>query len=97
VIQIVPDMPIRQEEVDAMKRITHVTVLASVLAVGFAAGASAQKKEGHPVLQRAIQQIDNIRERLREAPQDFGGHKQKAIDALRLATDELNQARQFDK
>jgi hypothetical protein len=34
---------------------------------------------------------------LREAPQDFGGHKQKAIDALRLATDELNQARQFDK
>ena len=31
------------------------------------------------------------------APQDFGGHKHKAIEALGLAANELEQAIQFDK
>jgi hypothetical protein len=44
-----------------------------------------------------MQQIGNIRTHLQRAPKDFGGHKQKAIDALSLASDELRQAMQFDK
>jgi hypothetical protein len=81
-----------------MRRLAQATFLASVLAVGWVGGASAQaKREGHPVLERAIQQIDNIRERLQQAPRDFGGHRQKAVDALKLATDELRQALQSDK
>jgi len=77
------------------------TVIVALLVLSFFAGtwtASAQnQKEPHPVLQRAIQQITNIKEHLQQAPKDFGGHKQKAIDALSLASDELRQAMQFDK
>jgi hypothetical protein len=60
--------------------------------------AEAQsKKEAHPALERAIEQIDHIKARLQEAPKDFGGHKQKAIEALNLAKDELREAIQFDR
>ena len=66
----------------------------------FLAGAwtvTAQNKpEQHPALERAIEQINNIKGRLQQAPKDFGGHKQKAIEALTLANDELRQAIQFD-
>ena len=77
------------------------TVIAGGLALAFIAGgwtAQAQnKKEAHPALERAIEQITHVKGRLQEAPKDFGGHKQKAIEALNLATDELRQAIEFDK
>jgi hypothetical protein len=76
------------------------TLIAVALVTAFLAGtwtATAQNKpEQHPALQRAIEQIDHIKGRLQQAPKDFGGHKQKAIDALMLANDELRQAIQFD-
>ncbi len=73
-------------------------VLGMTAAFSFGAWtADAQnKREPHPVLERAIDQITNIKGRLQQAPKDFGGHKQKAIDALSLASDELRQAMQFD-
>ena len=81
-----------------MKRYVHVVILSSALAVGFVGGAGAQaKREAHPVLEQAIQQIDAIRGRLQKAPQDFGGHRVKAVEALKLATDELHEALRFDK
>jgi len=70
------------------------------LALAFGAGAwtaSAQTQERHPALQRAIEQINNIKTRLQSAPRDFGGHKQKAIEALGLAASELQQGLAFDK
>ncbi len=75
------------------------SLVAIALALAFFAGTlHAQKpKEPHPVLERAIEQITNIKTRLQSAPKDFGGHKQKAIEALSLANDELRQAIQFDK
>jgi hypothetical protein len=77
------------------------TVIAIGLVAAFAGGAwTAQaqtKKDGHPLLTRAIEQLTNIKSRLQSAPKDFGGHKQKAIDAVTVATSELNQALQFDK
>lgn len=77
------------------------TLIVIVIGAAFSAGAwtaSAQaKREAHPVLERAIEQIANIKGRLEQAPKDFGGHKAKAIGALGLAADELRQAIQFDK
>ena len=85
-----------QESIDMTRRI----LLALSIVAAFSAGtwrAQAQAKEPHPVLARAIEQINAVRGRLQSAPRDFGGHKQKAIDALNIANDELRQARQFDK
>jgi hypothetical protein len=76
------------------------TFVALGLVLAFACGmwtAHARAEERHPVLQRAIEQIHNIRMRLESAPRDFGGHKQKAIEALRVAGSELEQGIQFDK
>jgi hypothetical protein len=80
-----------------MMRRSIVTVS---LVLAFSAGAwtaNAQNQERHPVLHRAIEQINNIKMRLQSAPHDFGGHKQKAIEALGIATSELQEALQFDK
>jgi len=74
-------------------------MIATIVLTFFVGGWSADaqnKREPHPVLGRAIEQINNIKGRLQQAPKDFGGHKQKAIEALSLATDELRQAIQFD-
>jgi hypothetical protein len=54
-------------------------------------------KEGHPVLQNSIRQIEGVKDRLQKAPRDFGGHKEAAIDALNHALNELHQAVQFDQ
>jgi hypothetical protein len=59
-------------------------------------GARA-KREGHPVLQSSIRQIEGIKDRLQKAPTDFGGHREAAVDALNHALSELNQAIQYDK
>jgi hypothetical protein len=75
-------------------------VVATGLVIAFSAGvltAQTQNQERHPVLQRAIEQINNMKMRLEKAPQDFGGHKHKAIEALGVAANELEQAIQFDK
>jgi hypothetical protein len=83
------------------KRMNRRTLIAIGLAGAVSAGAwtaqAQNTKERHPVLERAITQINSIKGRLQSAPKDFGGHKQKAIDALSLASDELRQAMQFDK
>jgi hypothetical protein len=79
------------------KRIVIAAGLALALFAGTWSAAAQNRKEAHPVLERAIEQIDHIKGRLQQAPKDFGGHKQKAIEALSLANDELRQAIQFDK
>jgi hypothetical protein len=81
-----------------MKNLFRASCVVIVASLAFAGGAWAQAKtQGHPVLDRAIEQIDTIKGRLEGAPKDFGGHKQKAIDALTLAANELQQAKQFAK
>ena len=58
--------------------------------------AHAKKKERHPEIHKAMKQLENAEKSLEKAAKDFGGHKQKAIDAVKLALDELNQALAFD-
>lgn len=54
-------------------------------------------KEGHPVLQQSIRQLEAIKDRLQKAPTDFGGHREAAVDAITKAINELHQAEAFDK
>jgi len=80
----------------ARRTLVACSVAAAISAAAWTVAAQP-KREGHPALERAIDQISNIKGRLQQAPKDFGGHKQKAIDALNLATTELRQAIQYDK
>lgn len=85
-----------------MSRTIRMTLAVATLLVAFAGGAAlAQggqaKREGHPVLQNSIRQIETIKDRLQNAPSDFGGHRVAAIEALNHAISELQQAIQFDK
>ena len=73
----------------------------AVLAQGGTGAGAAQKqnrngKEGHPVLQNSKRQLEAIKDRLQKAPTDFGGHREKAVDAITHAIDELQQAIQYD-
>jgi hypothetical protein len=66
-----------------------------------AAPGAAQKQnkngnERHPVLKNSMRQLENIKDRLQKAPTDFGGHREKAVDAITHAISELQQAIQFD-
>jgi hypothetical protein len=78
-----------------------------VLALGLAAalagsawGVQAQGNKGgekHPVLRNSMRQLEAIKDRLQKAPTDFGGHREKAVDAIGHAINELQQAIEFDK
>ena len=83
-----------------MKQAIWRSAMALGLVAALAGGVYAQggrKAEKHPVLQNSIRQLGVIKDRLQKAPTDFGGHKEKAVDAINHAIDELNQAIAFDK
>ena len=72
--------------------------LTSSVALAQAKPAAVQRnREGHPVLQRAIRQLEGVKDELQRAPDDFHGHKEAAIDAVTHAINELRQAIQSDK
>lgn len=79
------------------RRVVTIATTIAIVSGAWAAHAQQAGKEAHPAIDRAIEQIGAIKGRLQSAPKDFGGHKQKAIEALNLAADELRQAKQFDK
>jgi hypothetical protein len=61
------------------------------------APAAQAKREGHPVLQNSIRQLEGVKDRLQKAPTDFSGHREAAVDAITHAIGELQQAIQADK
>jgi hypothetical protein len=71
--------------------------LVAALAGGVYAQGGKGGGEKHPVLRNSIHQLEGIKDRLQKAPTDFGGHREKAVDAISHAIDELNQAIAFDK
>ena len=82
-----------------MLRGALVVGMAAILAGG-AWTVEAQGKGGkekHPILRQSIHQLEAIKDRLQKAPTDFGGHREKAVDAIGHAIEELNQAIAFDK
>jgi hypothetical protein len=64
--------------------------------LGNAALAQRTRVKRHPRLERAIDDMKDARDYLREAPSKFGGHKAKAMEALNVAIDQLRKAIQFD-
>jgi hypothetical protein len=82
----------------AIWRSVFAVGLVAALAGGvYAQGGRKGGAEKHPVLQNSIRQLEGIKDRLQKAPTDFGGHREKAVDAIGHAIDELNQAIAFDK
>jgi hypothetical protein len=84
------------------------SICTSLVALGLAAtltgGAWTVQAQGgkgggerHPVLQNSVHQLEGIKDRLQKAPTDFGGHREKAVDAISHAINELQQAIEFDK
>ncbi len=82
------------------------SIRAGVLALGLATavagsawGVQAQGKGGekHPVLRNSMRQLEAVKDHLQKAPTDFGGHREKAVDAIGHAISELQQAIEFDK
>jgi hypothetical protein len=79
-----------------MKKLYRAGGVLILATFAFAGGAWAQAKtQTHPVIEHAIEAVGNLKGRLQAAPHDFGGHKQKAIDALTIAESELQQARNY--
>jgi hypothetical protein len=67
------------------------------VALAQAKPTAAERREAHPVLQRAIRQLEGVKDELQKAPDDFHGRKEAAIDAVTHALSELRQAEQADR
>jgi hypothetical protein len=86
-----------------MRQMIRTSVLAIGLTAALAGGAWTVHAQGgkgggekHPVLRNSMNQLEGIRDRLLKAPTDFGGHREKAVDAISHAINELQQAIAFD-
>jgi hypothetical protein len=94
-----------------MKKIPSVAVmlaLASSMALAQAGPANGnsqgngramahQKNERHPEIRKAQRKLEAAKDDLQHAAHDFGGHREKAIDLINQAENELNQALAYDK
>jgi hypothetical protein len=56
-----------------------------------------QKNERHPELRKAMRALTNAQKFLQSAATDFGGHKEKALDATANALAEVRAALAYDK
>ena len=55
-------------------------------------------KEGHPVIQRAIRQLEQVKSELeKQAAHDFKGHRVAAIKSIDEALHHLHEALEADK
>jgi hypothetical protein len=59
--------------------------------------AFAQKKERHPHIHKAIEELRETKKELKEADHDFGGHREQALKACDEAIEQLEKALKFDK
>jgi uncharacterized protein HemX len=75
-----------------MKR--RIILSAAALATAFAlgAGTAAFTAERHPQIHAAIRALRNAAGHLERAAHDYGGHRAKALELVRGAEAELQQA-----
>ena len=53
---------------------------------------------GHPVMHKAINQLERVKEELQnDASRDFGGHRARAVQLIDQAIQQLQQGIQYDK
>jgi len=55
------------------------------------------KAERHPEIRMALRRLNGSLEAMRNAADDFGGHKEKAMDLVSQAIAELKEALKVDK
>jgi len=78
-------------------KIQAIGIGVALVLAGTAWSVEAQaRRERHPVLANSARQLEGIRDRLQQAPTDFGGHKAAAIESINHAMDELRQAIAYD-
>jgi len=59
---------------------------------------NATGQEPHPVMRKAIRQLQNVREELQnDASRDFDGHRAHAVQLIDQAIQQLQQGIQYDK
>ena len=59
---------------------------------------NATGQEPHPVMRRAIRQLQNVRQELQnDASRDFDGHRANAVKLIDQAIQQLQQGIQYDK
>ncbi len=68
---------------------------AGLLATTAVQGQSDADRQRHPRLARAIDDLRDARDYLRNAPNKFGGHKSEAIEAIDRALRQLREAIKF--
>jgi len=59
--------------------------------------ASADKKEHHPHIHKAIEELREAKKELKEANHDFGGHREKALKECDEAIEQLELALKHDR
>ena len=87
-----------------LKKVCGVAILGTAFAFSqgalFAArppAAVQQKKEAHPHIRAALQELRGARQELETAAHDFGGHRKEALESVDNAIKQLQLALQYDK
>lgn len=57
--------------------------------------ARADEHEHNPRIHRALDALRDARDELREAPHDFHGHKQEALDSIDRAIEHLDRIKDW--
>lgn len=70
---------------------------AGALAAGLAFAAPVQAAERHPHIRAAIRELKDARTELKEGEKIFGGHREKALEAVDHAITQLEKALEFAK
>ncbi|HZT32721.1 MAG TPA: hypothetical protein VFA33_22725 [Bryobacteraceae bacterium] len=68
-----------------------------VLGMGLALTWNAFTYEPHPMIRAAQKSLLDAQESLKHADRDFGGHRVKAMEHIRMALDELRLAIAADR
>ena len=55
------------------------------------------KLERHPHIRKSIHELREARKELKTAAHDFGGHREKAVEAIDVAIKQLENALKYDK
>ncbi len=84
-----------------MRRTASGVVVASLL-IGLVVGAAPvavaqQKTERHPHLHAAMRALRHAATQLEKAPPEFGGHRAKAIELIKQAEQQLQEALAYAK
>ena len=83
-----------------MRRSILGTLLTLGLATAFVPAVSraenvVEETAEHPRIAKAIRELEDAIRYMEEAPHNFGGHKQAAINASRQAVKQLNEAMRY--